>query len=321
MTNGPPITRYLLVWFSPETIKPQSLVPIRRMVEDSVVEEPQQVEVDVWLESPGGDAHTAFKLALLLRYVAVKIRIIVPDYAKSAATLLALAGHEIYLAPAAELGPLDAQLHEEGKGYISALSIARAADEVARDAVALAGRGGADLLLQTGLTRAETLDAMLRFSASFSEPLVRQLDPKSVHHAKQMLRVTMKYAENLLSATMPLGTAMHMAVHLVEDFPSHGFVISYQDAKNLDLPVRPISEYDMLKELREWHRGFEDGDSIICFGRLSDLLGHGEEEDEDDKEEETSGNKHQDVSREEIEASIQEVTSQLEPVPPRSSNK
>jgi len=279
------------------------------MVEDSVVEEPQQVEVDVWLESPGGDAHTAFKLALLLRYVAVKIRIIVPDYAKSAATLLALAGHEIYLAPAAELGPLDAQLHEEGKGYISALSIARAADEVARDAVALAGRGGADLLLQTGLTRAETLDAMLRFSASFSEPLVRQLDPKSVHHAKQMLRVTMKYAENLLSATMPLGTAMHMAVHLVEDFPSHGFVISYQDAKNLGLPVRPIAEYDRLDELRELHRSFEDGDSIIEFGLVSTLLDHGEEESEDGQGEATSGNEHHDVSQEEIGASIQEATS------------
>jgi hypothetical protein len=114
--------------------------------------------------------------------------------------LLALAGHEIYMAPAAELGPLDAQLFDEGSmhRYTSALHLARAADEVARDAVTLAGNGGAELLNRTGLSRAQTLDAMLRFAANFSEPLVRQIDPKSVHYAKQMLRVTVKYAEYLL---------------------------------------------------------------------------------------------------------------------------
>ena len=138
---------------------------------------------------------------------------------------------------------------------------------------------------------------------------MRQLDPKSVHHAKQMLRVTMKYAANLLSATMSLGAASHVASHLVEDFPSHGFVISYQDAKNLGLPVRPIAEYDRLDELRELHRSFEDGDSIIEFGLVSTLLDHGEEESEDGQGEATSGNEHHDVSQEEIGASIQEATS------------
>src|SRR4051812_34950208 len=111
----PSVTRYLLAWLdSKRSIQPATLVPIRRAIEDQVSQPRNRVEIDVWLESPGGDAHAAFKLALMLRDAARFVRVVVPDYAKSAATLLALAGDEIYLAPGAELGPLDAQMPEEG---------------------------------------------------------------------------------------------------------------------------------------------------------------------------------------------------------------
>ncbi len=279
--------RYLLVWFDLLTpISPDGLVPIRRAIEDAVKEPREEVEVDVWLESAGGDAHTAYKLALILRHVAGHVRVVVPDFAKSAATLLALAGDEIFLGPGAELGPLDGQIPEEGSlsGYMSALNIARAADEVARDAVSLAGSGGALLYNITGLTRAQTLEAMLRFSASFSEPLVRQLDPRLVYSAKQTLRVTARYAERLLSRTVPDGSRQ-VAASLVENFPTHGFVIDYEEASRLGLPVRPIVEYDLLEQLRGLHRYAEDGtatgasSAIVYFSR----------EPEDEEEENTGG--------------------------------
>jgi len=189
------MARYLLTWLEAnETMEPETLTPIRRAIEDQVTEPREEVAIDVWLESPGGDAHIAFKLALMLRSAAASVRVVVPDYAKSAATLLALAGDEIYMAPGAELGPLDAQMPEEGslKGAMSALNIARAADDVARNAVQIALRGGAEVLKLTRLSRADTMDVMFRFSASFSEPLVRQLDPRVVHDAKQILTVTVK---------------------------------------------------------------------------------------------------------------------------------
>lgn len=97
--------RYTLVWFSMDSMDSAKLVPVRRQIEDQIKEPQESVEIDLWLESPGGDVHVAYKLALMLRAAASKIRIIVPDYAKSAATLLALAGDEIYMAPGAELCP------------------------------------------------------------------------------------------------------------------------------------------------------------------------------------------------------------------------
>jgi hypothetical protein len=268
--------RYLLIWM--DDIESASLVRIRRDIEDAKLPPAEQVEIDVWIESGGGDGNTAYKLALILRNAAARIRVVVPDYAKSAATLLALVGDEIYLAPGAELGPLDAQMPEEGKGTISALNIARAADAVASDAVAIASRGGAELLNATGLSRGETLNAMLRFSASFSEPLVRQLDPKMVHYAKEWLRVTTRYAERLLTKTLGAQRAAVVAGRLVEDFPTHGFVISYDDAEALGLPVRPLVAYDLLDLARAWHRAAEDGDALVAFGPVEEFMPDSQDE-------------------------------------------
>jgi Serine dehydrogenase proteinase len=272
-------TRYLLVWM--DNIEARSLVRIRRDIEDAALPDREQVEIDVWIESGGGDGNTAYKLALMLRHAACRVRVVVPDYAKSAATLLALVGDEIYLAPGAELGPLDAQMPEEGKGTISALNIARASDAVASDAVAIAARGGAELLYHTGLSRTETLNAMLRFAASFSEPLVRQLDPKMVHNAKEWLRVTTRYAERLLTKTLGVEEAKAVATKFVEEFPTHGYVISYDDAETLGLPVRPLDAYDLLRLVRVWHRVAEDGDPIVAFGPLEDFVPRDEDDDED----------------------------------------
>jgi hypothetical protein len=281
--------RFLLVWLDEHGhLDRTALTPIRRAVEDQVTAPPDQVEIDLWLESPGGDAHAAYKLALLLRTVASRVRVVVPDYAKSAATLLALVGDEIYMAPGADLGPLDAQMPDEGSmsGSISALNIARAADEVARDAVDMAVKGGADLLAVTGLSRAQTIEAMLGFSATFSEPLVRQLDPKVVHHAKQMLQVTAKYAEQLLKdAKSP--APRRIAKALVETFPTHGYVISREEASEVGLPIRPLDDYEFADAVREVHRVAEDGARLIKFCSLDEFVKVPEETDETEEAAET----------------------------------
>ena len=280
MTDDAPV-RYVLVWFDYAPILRDSVVPIRRMIEDTISEPPERVEIDVWLESPGGDAHAAYKLALLLRHHAKHVRVVVPEYAKSAATLLALAGHEIYMAPSSELGPLDAQLLEEGsmQGSISAISIAQAADDLAQDAIELAVQGGAPMLRLMRLGRAETLDSLLRFSASFTEPLVRQLDPKKVHDAKQTLRVTQVYATDLLTPVLAdHAKAGEIANHLVGGFPGHDFVISATEAKCRGLPIFPLVDYDNAEMVCIAHRLFEDTDeSRISFHRMTDILSTEEE--------------------------------------------
>ncbi len=65
--------------------------------------------VDVLLHSPGGSAEAAESIVKILRARFSQIRFIVPDIAKSAATMLALSGDEILMDASGELGPIDPQ--------------------------------------------------------------------------------------------------------------------------------------------------------------------------------------------------------------------
>ena len=73
-------------------------------------EEPS-AQLDVLVDSGGGDIDAAYNLALLFRrYGTDQLTFIVPRWAKSAATLLICGGDEILMTPVAELGPLDPQI-------------------------------------------------------------------------------------------------------------------------------------------------------------------------------------------------------------------
>lgn len=63
-----------------------------------------------------------------LQYRCRKLRAVVPDYAKSAATLFLLGVDEFFMAPSAELGPLDAQIeYPDREGVtVSALDVSKA---------------------------------------------------------------------------------------------------------------------------------------------------------------------------------------------------
>lgn len=68
-------------------------------------------ELDVIINSGGGDIDAAFNLACLFqKYAKRHLSFIVPRWAKSAATLLVCAGEEVLMTPIAELGPLDPQI-------------------------------------------------------------------------------------------------------------------------------------------------------------------------------------------------------------------
>ena len=136
------------------------------------------------------------------------------------------------------------------------------------------------MIAVTGLKREQTLEAMLSFASTFSEPLVRQLDPRLIHDAKQTLRVTKLYAERLLAKMLPRSKAAEVASTLVEKYPSHAFVISYDEAESLGLPVRPIGEYDLREPMQALHRAAEDGDALIELIREKQITG----EEGDDSE-------------------------------------
>ncbi len=281
---------------------------------DNVIETPRKkTEIDVWLDSPGGDAHVAYKLFLELRSRCARLRVVVPDFAKSAATLLAIGADEIWMAPAAELGPLDAQIeHPDREGVsVSALDVADAVEFLMRIAVKHLLLSGGYIVKSTGLARASVLEQFAKFSAEFFRPLIGKLDPHLVHKAANELVVAGRYATSMLrmrgkvSIATPNGkeplSAVRVARCLVEDYPSHGFVISRTAIKNLGLPVYPISGYNYWGQAKALYFAYSHGqfakdteesqeNHLIDVWSLADLNTRFPNEDANDAEPEDSAN-------------------------------
>ncbi|HLI52350.1 MAG TPA: hypothetical protein VKU87_11160, partial [Thermomicrobiaceae bacterium] len=76
--------------------------------------------LDFLLQTSGGDVDAADKIAGILRKRVGStgtLRVVVPDYAKSAGTLIALGADRIVMSDSSELGPIDPQIiSRDGRG-------------------------------------------------------------------------------------------------------------------------------------------------------------------------------------------------------------
>ena len=82
--------------------------------------------VDLIVQTPGGDPDAAEKIISLIRKIVGKaqFRVIVPDMAKSAGTLIALGADRIVMSDTSELGPIDPQtIMQDGHGNYQWLPI------------------------------------------------------------------------------------------------------------------------------------------------------------------------------------------------------
>jgi len=96
---------------------------------------PPNVPIMMILHTPGGLVLAASQIARALKAHPAKKVVVVPHYAMSGGTLIALAADEIIMDPNAVLGPLDPQLGGPGGMYLPAPSILRAVESKGRDKV------------------------------------------------------------------------------------------------------------------------------------------------------------------------------------------
>jgi hypothetical protein len=89
--------------------------------------------LDVLIQSPGGLAEAAESIVALLRASFRNVRFIVPSFAKSAATMLALSGDELLMAASSELGPIDPQMPTGRGTYAPAQTIVDQFEEAKKE--------------------------------------------------------------------------------------------------------------------------------------------------------------------------------------------
>jgi len=73
--------------------------------------------LDVILETTGGIGEVAEDIVRLIRSKYEDVAFIVPGTAKSAGTIIVMSGDEILMEPMSSLGPIDAQLHWQGRQF------------------------------------------------------------------------------------------------------------------------------------------------------------------------------------------------------------
>jgi len=96
---------------------------------------PSNVPIMLILHTPGGLVLAASQIARALKAHPARKVVVVPHYAMSGGTLIALAADEIIMDPNASLGPLDPQLGGPNGMYLPAPSVLRAVELKGRDKV------------------------------------------------------------------------------------------------------------------------------------------------------------------------------------------
>ena len=90
---------------------------------------PPEMPIDLLLHTPGGLVLASDQIAHALKRHGGRITVIVPHYAMSGGTLVALAADEILMDPDAVLGPVDPQLGSLTRGSWPAASILKALEQ------------------------------------------------------------------------------------------------------------------------------------------------------------------------------------------------
>lgn len=223
-------------------------------------DDPSGVDLDVVLDSDGGSADAAYKSILILREVSASIRVLVPAWAKSAATLFSLGADGIAMRPAvSELGPLDAQVIDPRNPALTMSALdGYQSVEYLRD-YALQTQDLVVTQIMAGTQARIPLNEILGLAEEFSvdviSPIMSRVKPLDFGGWGRTLDIGKAYAERLLArhgmAGAPTSAVRKTADQLVYGYPHHGYVIGAAEALELGLNIQQMDKalYEAAREV------------------------------------------------------------------------
>lgn len=228
---------------APISISYEDILPFKDLLEGLDGE-----AVDVIIETPGGSAEVAEDLVNLLRQRFEHVSFIIPGWAKSAGTIMAMAGDEILMGPASALGPIDAQIQWKDKIF-SAEAFLEGLKDMKREAA------------EDGLNKAHI-------------PILQQISPGEIQHAQNAL----DFAKRLVADWLENHKFRHWTTHKStgeavtseerqeaadsiatalcqhQKWLSHGRSIRMDDLRALGLQITDFSEDPELADaVRRYH--------------------------------------------------------------------
>jgi len=186
-------------------------------------------DLHLLLVSPGGDGETALRMVRSLQQRCRELTIIVPDQAKSAATILCLGAHHILMGPAGDLGPIDPQVFRvRDNGDITLVSSAKGIVAAVEEAESRVTKNPASFTLYASML--STVDMLMveraRLAMSRSESLMEEaLRAQGDRDEGEVKRLVEALREPLIDAP-----TSHNAVFCAEDASKFGLPVDKADA-------------------------------------------------------------------------------------------
>jgi hypothetical protein len=200
------------------------------------------------IDSNGGMAEDAYEVAKVLQRHCGGFVAVIPRHAKSAATLLSLGADEIMLGKFGELGPLDVQYPDpEREEWISGLDEVQALERLQAFVMSALDQLMLTLCARTSRKVGTMLPHATQLVTEMTRPLFEHIDVFRYSQMSRALKVGEEYARRLLSRRFAKAEATEIARKLVENYPTHSFVIDIDEAKDIGLQlVAPSDEQESL---------------------------------------------------------------------------
>jgi hypothetical protein len=227
-----------------------------------------------------------------LRGKYTNVNIIIPFWAKSAATLLSLGATRIVMHEYGELGPLDMQIRKDDDvnptgTSSSALNVQSSLQKIEQRSqervleMLIKYRLGNGEMMKIG--RSKLAEMLLDHSAKFYAPLLEKLDTMEIGIMERYLNIGRMYAMRILrlyTDTTP-DNIIRILNYLVYECPDHGHVVDDTLLKaylpnviRADEDPFSIQYYNQLEKLSILLMEDPDWDDIV--GPLDSLLPHAE---------------------------------------------
>lgn len=243
-----------------QIITPDDCMPLVENLESLKPKESKIKKLDLFLHSPGGLLDAAFKYVRICQEYSDEFNVIVPLFAKSAATAICLGAKEIVMTPVSELGPLDPIIQHPYKPNVRVP--ARAIEDYF------------SFLKRISSGTEQTIDSETK------KYLNQNLDPYLIGSYESALRASEQIAEMLLNENALKGKPdvkiKETVDKLTKGLYSHSFVIDRKMATELGLNVVK-AEGELLKAINQLfgiYAGFMQQSNIIKLQGTREINRH-----------------------------------------------
>lgn len=210
-------------------------------------------DVDILIDSPGGDLNSCFVIARLLGRWLNSWEALIPGCASSGATLICLGSSSIVMSQRSQLGPLDPRARFFGGERRSPLEAFQALRELRALFLDSIDRI-VEFLLERKVASELALEKAVDGATRLVQPMLAKIEPCEIGTFALNRGMALEYCRRVVAPADEAKKAQRAVDPgaLVEAYPAHEFAIDFEEARALNFVVSEATPEmeDLFDELR-----------------------------------------------------------------------